>query len=171
MRRLVVDGYNVLRGTRRYVDMAERDFDAARDRLVADLGARAAEGQPVTVVFDGGANPFSDGEPHLVGGVNVIFSASGTDADTLIEALASAARDAGDETEIVTSDGATRWTSMGGPVTVTRASAFALELEADENAWRERHEARGPGPPWPTACGAFARVSTGWPGGPTARPA
>jgi predicted RNA-binding protein with PIN domain len=141
MRRLVVDGYNVLRGTRRYADMAARDFDAARDRLIADLGARAAEGQSVTVVFDGGANPFSDGEPRLVGCVHVIFSPSGTDADAVIEALAAAARDAGDETEIVTSDGATRWTSMGGPVTVTRASAFALELELDESSWREHHEA------------------------------
>jgi len=141
MRRLVVDGYNVLRGTKRYAQVSERDLDAARDRLIADLGARAAEGQSVTVVFDGGANPVSDGEPHLIGGVTVIFSPSGSDADSVIEALASAAREAGDETEVVTSDGATRWTAMGGPVTVTRASTFALALEDDESSWRERHEA------------------------------
>jgi uncharacterized protein len=141
MRRLIVDGYNVLHSTPRYASEAARDLDAARERLIADLGARAAAGQQVTVVFDGGGNPESDGEPRPVGGVTVIFSPAGTEADAVIEALAAEARATGDETEIVTSDGATRETSMGGPVTVTRSSAFARELESDERDWRERHDA------------------------------
>jgi predicted RNA-binding protein with PIN domain len=123
----------------RYAALAERDLDAARDRLIADLGARAAEGEPVTVVFDGASNPSSTGEPAVVGGVTVIFSPAGTDADSVIEALAAEARAAGDATEVVTSDGATRATAMGGPVTVTRAATFARELEADEAEWREVH--------------------------------
>jgi predicted RNA-binding protein with PIN domain len=141
MRRLIIDGYNLLRSVPRYAADVACDFDAARERLIADLGARTAEGQSVTVVFDGGANPASDGEPRLVGGVTVIFSPAGTEADSVIEALAAAAREAGDATEVVTSDGATRTTSMGGSVTVTRSSTFARELESDELAWRERHEA------------------------------
>ena len=141
MRQLIVDGYNLLHSVPRYAAETARDIDAARERLIADLGARAAEGQHVTVVFDGGGNPSSDGDPRPVGGVSVIFSPAGTDADGVIEALASEARAAGDETEIVTSDGATRSTSMGGAVTVTRSSTFALELESDEREWRERHEA------------------------------
>jgi predicted RNA-binding protein with PIN domain len=137
-RHLIVDGYNLLKGAPRYAADIRRGIDAARERLIADLGARAAEGQRVTVVFDGGANPHADGEPSSVGGVTVIFSRAGSDADSVIEALAAEARAADEPTEIVTSDAATRWTSMGGAVTVTRASAFALELESDERAWRER---------------------------------
>lgn len=135
-RRLVIDGYNLLRSAPRYAADVERDIDAARERLIADLGARAAEGQEITVVFDGAGNPFSDGEPRQVGGVTVIFSPAGTDADAVIEALAASARAAGEETEVVTSDAATRWASLGGTVVVTRASSFARELADDEDAWR-----------------------------------
>jgi predicted RNA-binding protein with PIN domain len=135
-RHLIIDGYNLLRGSRRYAADTERDLDAACERLIADLGARAAEGQKVTLVFDGGGNRFSEGVPRSVGGVTVIYSAAGTDADSVIEALAATARDAGEETEIVTSDAATRWSSLGGPVIVTRASSFALELADDDTEWR-----------------------------------
>jgi predicted RNA-binding protein with PIN domain len=135
-RALIIDGYNILRSAPRYAADAESDLDAARDRLVADLGARVAEGQDVTVVFDGAGNPHSDGQPTRSGGVTIIFSPTGTDADTVIEGLAASARDSGHETEVVTSDVATRWTSLGGAVIVTRASTFARELEADEAAWR-----------------------------------
>jgi predicted RNA-binding protein with PIN domain len=141
MRRLIIDGYNVLHSVSRYAAEAARDLDAAREQLIADLGARAADGQQVILVFDGGANPLSDGEPRLVGGVTVIFSPEGSDADAVIEALAAEARSSGEETEIVTSDGATRTTSMGGAVTVTRSSTFARELDSDEREWREVHEA------------------------------
>jgi predicted RNA-binding protein with PIN domain len=141
VRQLIVDGYNLLLSVPRYADDAARDMDVARERLIADLGARAASGQRITVVFDGGANPDSDGEPLSVGGVDVIFSPAGTDADSVIEALAARAREAGDETEVVTSDAATRTTASGGAVTVTRSSSFARELALDELQWRESHEA------------------------------
>jgi predicted RNA-binding protein with PIN domain len=133
---LIIDGYNLLLGAPRYAAVTERDMDAARERLIADLGVRAADGVDVTVVFDGGGNPASEGEPARVGGVTVIFSPAGTEADAVIEALASAAREAGEQVEVVTSDGATRWTATGGSVTVKRASAFARELEDDEASWR-----------------------------------
>lgn len=135
-RRLIIDGYNVLLGAPRYAADVQRDIDSARERLIADLGARAAEGQHVTVVFDGASNPFSDGETRQVGGISVIFSPAGTDADSVIEALAAVAREAEEETEVVTSDSDTRWASAGGAVVVTRASSFAKELGADESAWR-----------------------------------
>lgn len=136
MRRLIIDGYNLLHGTPRYAAITGHDIDAARERLISDLGARVAEGQEVTVVFDGGGNPDSDGEPHRVGGITVIFSPHGSEADAVIESLAAQAREAGEDVLIVTSDGATRWTSQGGSVTVLRASTFARELEGDEAGWR-----------------------------------
>jgi predicted RNA-binding protein with PIN domain len=136
VRRLVIDGYNLLHGTPRYASLTERDIDAARERLIADLGARVAEGEDVTVVFDGGGNPTSEGLPHEIGGVTVIFSPWGAEADAVIESLAAAAREAGERVEVVTSDGATRWAAAGGSVIVTRATSFARELEIDESSWR-----------------------------------
>jgi predicted RNA-binding protein with PIN domain len=136
-RNLIVDGYNLLMGSPRYATDASRDLDAARERLIADLGARAAEGERVTLVFDGASNPGSDGGPRQIGGLTVIFSPSGTDADSVIESLASEAREAREPTTIVTSDAATRWAAMGGSVTVTRATAFSKELDDDERGWRE----------------------------------
>jgi predicted RNA-binding protein with PIN domain len=140
VRRLIIDGYNVVCGTSRYSALAESDIDGARERLIADLGARVAEGQRVTVVFDGGGNPASEGIPGEVGGVTVIFSPHGSEADSVIESLASAAREAGESVEVVTSDSATRWAAGGGSVTVTRAASFARELEDDESAWRRESE-------------------------------
>jgi uncharacterized protein len=145
MGRLIVDGYNLLHGSTRYARMAERDLDAARERLIADLGARAAEGEDVTVVFDGAGNPVSDGQPHIVGGVRVIFSSAGTDADSVIEGLAAEARRCGDETMVVTSDGATRWTALGGSVVVSRSPGFAAELAQDESDWKEHANGRTAG--------------------------
>jgi uncharacterized protein len=135
-RRLIIDGYNLLCGTPRYSALVERDIDGARERLIADLGAGVAEGADVTVVFDGAGNPESDGLPREIGGVTVIFSPHGVEADAVIESLASDARAAGERVEVVTSDGATRWTAAGGSVTVTRATTFARELASDESEWR-----------------------------------
>ncbi|HEY5517522.1 MAG TPA: NYN domain-containing protein [Coriobacteriia bacterium] len=136
MRRLIIDGYNLLRGTPRYSGLTERDIDTARERLIADLGARVADGADVTVVFDGGGNPESEGVPSDIGGITVIFSPYGVEADAVIESLAASAREAGESVEVVTSDGATRRTAAGGSVVVTRATTFARELATDESDWR-----------------------------------
>jgi len=144
-RRLIIDGNNLVRTAPRYAAVVERDFDTARAMLIADLGARAAEGQDVTVVFDGAGNPFSEGRPESIGGITVVFSPAGTDADSVIESLATAARAAGEEAEVVTSDSATRWASLGGSVIVTRAPAFARELEVDDAEWRSLRAEKGRG--------------------------
>jgi predicted RNA-binding protein with PIN domain len=144
---LIVDGHNVLRSAPRYAEVVERDIDAARERLIADLGARAADGTDVVLVFDGAGNPDSDGTPAMVGGVTVIFSPSGVEADAVIENLAREARLAGVDTEVVTSDSETRWASLGGSVTVRRASAFALEIAGDESDWRAGAAGAGPHAP------------------------
>lgn len=137
MRRLIVDGYNLLHCAPRYAALLARDVDAARDRLIADLGARAASDEHVTVVFDGAGNPASDGTPHEIGGVTVVFSPAGREADAVVESLAAEARDAGVQALVVTSDGATRWTSLGGSVSVVRSETFAHELAQDDADWRE----------------------------------
>jgi predicted RNA-binding protein with PIN domain len=130
MRRVIVDGYNVLHAHPRYSALASIDFDAARERLIADLAGLAQGGPRVVVVFDGGANPGSDGAPHHVGALVVIFSPAGTDADSVIEALAARSRERGEDTLVVTSDAATRRAVRSGSVAVLSAQNFVTDLEA-----------------------------------------
>ena len=51
---LLVDGYNVIRLTPPYRDLAQRDLDSARVALVSDVAAYAGDEWDATVVFDGG---------------------------------------------------------------------------------------------------------------------
>lgn len=132
-----MDGYNVVRMTPPYRELAEGDLDAARAALVSDVSAFAAGEWDATVVFDGGANPHSTGEPHDAAGVCVIFSPFGQDADTVIERLARETRDRGIETEVVTSDAQTQWAVMGGVVARRSSAEFAGQLRANDIEWRE----------------------------------
>lgn len=141
MRTLIVDGYNVLRLTPPYRDIADDDLDAARAALVSDVAAYAHGEWNATVVFDGGRNPHSNGQPHETAGVTVIFSAHGTDADTVIERLSRRAREAGEHVEVVTSDAQTQWAVLGGGVARRSSGEFAADLRTGEAEWREHRTA------------------------------
>lgn len=126
----LIDGYNLLHAHPILGAEIERDVDAARARLVAQLAGFAEGGPRTIVVFDGAGNPASDGSPHHIGALTVIFSAAGTSADAVIEGLARRFRERGEEVVVVTSDGATRDTVCSGSVAVRGAAAFAAELLA-----------------------------------------
>ena len=137
-RSLIVDGYNVVHASPRYRSLLDTDPGLARAALVADVASYAEPGLRCAVVFDGGANPDSDGAPHHVAGVVVMFSPFGTDADTVVEGLARRSRERGESAVVVTSDAATQWTVMGDGVTRMSAAEFvsALGVEATE---RQEH--------------------------------
>lgn len=141
MRLLLVDGYNVIRQTPPYRDLAEADLESARAALVSDVGAYADRSFDATVVFDGHLNPASNGVAHKVAGITVIFSRYGADADSVIESLARAARERGDDTVVVTSDAQTQWAVLGGSVARMSSPEFAGELRAQEAEWREHSPA------------------------------
>lgn len=138
MRVLLVDGYNVIRLTPPYRDLADDDeMDAARAALIADVAAFAQGEYEATVVFDGGGNPMSTGEPHEMLGVTVVFSPYGVEADAIIEARARRARGLGRAVLVVTSDAQTQWAVMGGTVTRRSSDEFAGDLRGTEAEWRE----------------------------------
>lgn len=137
MRTLIVDGYNVIRQTPPYRDLAEDDLDVARAALVSDVAAFADREWHATVVFDGHLNPHSTGAEHAVNGVTVVFSRYGREADSVIEALAREARERGEETVVVTSDAQTQWAVLGGSVARMSSGEFAGELRAGDAEWRE----------------------------------
>jgi uncharacterized protein len=138
VRALLVDGYNVIRCTLPYQELAEEDLAAAREALVSDVAAYAQGEWDATVVFDGARNPQSDGVPHRLLGITVVFSRHGTSADTVIESLARTARDNGQHVDVVTSDAATQWTVLGSRVARRSAAEFSRELRAEEAEWREQ---------------------------------
>lgn len=125
---VIVDGYNVLHQLARYEREARQDLDAARARLVADVAAWVGPDSDATVVFDGSANPSSDGAEHYVLNVRVIFSRHGHDADSVIEALASRARSAGRQVTVVTSDAQSQWVALGVGAHRMSSAQFGREL-------------------------------------------
>jgi predicted RNA-binding protein with PIN domain len=133
---LLVDGYNVIRLTPPYRHLAEDDLDSARVALISDVAAYACGEWHATIVFDGGNNPQSTGEPHETSGVTVVFSRFGTEADTVVESLARVARERGDHVEVVTSDAQTQWAVFGKGVARRSSAEFANELRAEEAEWR-----------------------------------
>ena len=137
MRILIIDGYNVIRQTPPYSRLAEDDLDAARVALISDVSAFAHGEFKATVVFDGHSNPNSTGVAHDVAGVTVVFSRHGIDADAVIESLARAARERGDETTVVTSDAQPQWTVLGGSVGRMSSAEFSGELRQGSREWAE----------------------------------
>ncbi len=134
---LLVDGYNVIRLTPPYRELATADLDSARVALISDVAAYAGDEWDATVVFDGGNNTHSTGEPHQAVGLTVVFSRYGTEADAVIESLARTARERGDDVEVVTSDAQTQWAVFGRGVARRSSAEFAGELRAEEASWRE----------------------------------
>ena len=128
MKTLIVDGYNVIRAAARYSEVAENDLDAARALLVADVAAFSQGSHEATVVFDGARNPTSDGLPHDVAGVAVIFSPHGKDADSVIEALCAERRSEGGDVYVVTSDSETQWVVLGHGATRISSAQFVQEV-------------------------------------------
>jgi len=129
----IVDGYNLLHAHPVHGRDIERDIDVARAHLVADLSGFAEAGPRTVVVFDGAGNPFSDGSPHHLGGLTIIFSAAGTSADTVIEALAQRYREREESAVVVTSDAATRDTVRAGSVSVLSSERFIEDLAVASN--------------------------------------
>lgn len=155
--RVIVDGYNLLHAHPVYAAQAREDLDSARGRLVSDLAGYAEGGPRTIVVFDGAGNPSSDGAPHHIGSLTVIFSPTGVTADSSIEALAARFRERGDEVLVVTSDVATRETVRSGNVSVRSSSAFARELAAEV---MQRNESARAGRKVPVASRIDPDVST-----------
>ncbi len=126
--RVIIDGYNVMHAAPEYRRLLAYDMDAARARFIGDLTNLAHDEGRVTVVFDGGGNPASDGAPHHIGGLAIVFSPAGMTADTVIEALAQRVRERGEPAMVVTSDQATRDAVRSGTVSVRSSESFVDDI-------------------------------------------
>ncbi len=82
-----IDGYNVLHGSSSLRVAAEGDFESARDRLIDRVAQYcASSGTRATIVFDG-QGPRQEIESNVrgVAGLDVIYAAAKTSADSIIE--------------------------------------------------------------------------------------
>ncbi|MGI6217050.1 MAG: NYN domain-containing protein [Coriobacteriales bacterium] len=132
---LLVDGYNLIRSSGAYDDIAGDDFDSdpineAREKVIADVATFAQGKYEATVVFDGGGNVNSEGEPMHTAGITVIFSPADTDADQVIERLAFKARKDEREVLVISSDWAVQNATFKDGV--TRMSSIGFTHEMDE---------------------------------------
>ena len=150
---LVVDGYNVIYKSERYLarldESAEGDpFEQARDLLVADVAAYAKGRYDPVIVFDAAGNVSPERPDLSKAGVRMVFSPAGESADTVIERLVTEARLAPQAVTVVTSDNTIRATVGGVPVTrvssdvlVANMSALSVEYER-ANAERQTQHMR-----------------------------
>lgn len=132
---LVVDGYNVIFKSSRYmglVDEGDADasdpFDRARELLVSDVATYAQGRYEPVVVFDAAGN-LSPERPDLsTAGVRVVFSQTGESADSVIERLVTESRHQMRSVTVVTSDNTIRATVGGIPVTRLSSDVLAADI-------------------------------------------
>ena len=150
---LVVDGYNVIYKSDRYLarmdETAEGDpFDQARDLLVADVAAYAKGRYEAVIVFDAAGNVSPERPDLSKAGVRLVFSPAGESADTVIERLVTEARLAPQAVTVVTSDNTIRATVGGIPVTRVSSDVLVANMDtltaeyAQANAERQTQHMR-----------------------------
>jgi predicted RNA-binding protein with PIN domain len=136
VRELIIDGYNVIHAVPRYAALLEHDPAGARDRLVNDVASFAAGAWKAVVVFDGAGGSGFEPEADTTE-VRVVYSPAGSDADTIVEALARDVRERGADAVVVTSDATTQWTVLGPGILRMSAREFADEMTGDLAESRE----------------------------------
>lgn len=133
---MIVDGYNVIRSSSRYSRLIDESpqvndvYYQAREALINDVASEALNNYDVTIVFDGGGNPYSEGKSYKTAGIDIRFSPYKQEADTVIEKLATEAREAGCEVLVVTSDAATQWTVVGEGVSRQSSRMFLEDISS-----------------------------------------
>ena len=132
---LVVDGYNVIFKSARYLarmdeTVAGDPFEQARDLLVADVAAYAKGRYEPVIVFDAAGNVSPDRPDLSKAGVRMVFSRTGESADAVIERIVTEQRLLPRAVTVVTSDRTIRATVGGVPV--TRISSDVLVADVNQ---------------------------------------
>ena len=126
---LIIDGYNLLGVGSRSRTAGDPWSEAAREELIRRLGAyRQRRGHGITVVFDGWrAGAGSEQHEHR-GGVQVIYSRRGEQADQVVRRLAS---DYGAECAVVSSDREVGHSARASGALAIMAEEFWIKLFED----------------------------------------
>lgn len=144
---LVVDGYNVIYKSGRYLarmdETADSDpFEQARDLLVADVAAYAKGRYDPVIVFDAAGNVSPERPDLSKAGVRLVFSPTGESADAVIERLVTEQRLLPRAVTVVTSDRTIRATVGGVPVTRVSSDVLVSDVDALDAEYRQANAER-----------------------------
>lgn len=144
---LVVDGYNVIYKSGRYLarmdETADGDpFEQARDLLVADVAAYAKGRYDPVIVFDAAGNVSPERPGLSKAGVRLVFSPTGESADAVIERLVTEQRLLPRAVTVVTSDRTIRATVGGVPVTRVSSDVLVSDVDALDAEYRQANAER-----------------------------
>lgn len=144
---LVVDGYNVIYKSGRYLarmdETADADpFEQARDLLVADVAAYAKGRYDPVIVFDAAGNVSPERPDLSKAGVRLVFSPTGESADAVIERLVTEQRLLPRAVTVVTSDRTIRATVGGVPVTRVSSDVLVSDVDALDAEYRQANAER-----------------------------
>ena len=99
---IIIDGYNLIRKSKRLSILDQQDIQLGRDALVDMLAAyKKVKSHRITVVFDGTTTPLFSQQRNRLKGITIIFSHKGESADTVIKKMA---RKEGQAALVVSSD-------------------------------------------------------------------
>ena len=99
---IIIDGYNLIRQSKRLSVLDLQDIQLGRDTLVNMLAAyKRVKSHRITVVFDGTTAPLFSQQRDRYKGISIIFSHTGVSADTVIKKIA---RKEGQRALVVSSD-------------------------------------------------------------------
>ncbi|MGD9326978.1 MAG: NYN domain-containing protein [Desulfobacterales bacterium] len=92
---IIIDGYNLIRQSKRLSNLDLQDIQLGRDALIDMLSAyKKVKAHRITVVFDGTRAPLFSQQRNRLKGITVIFSHKGESADTVIKKMARKERQA-----------------------------------------------------------------------------
>lgn len=120
--------------------MKAGDQFAACDALIHDVASLSHADFNVSLVFDGGGNVNSKGEPQKTGGITVIYSAHQCSADSVIESLVSEFHSKGDYIEVVSGDAGIQWTVMGKNVVRRAPRELLSDMQVSHSELSEVNE-------------------------------
>jgi predicted RNA-binding protein with PIN domain len=151
---IIIDGYNLIRQSKKLSAFDLQDIQLGREALVDMLATyKKIKAHRITVVFDGTRSPLLTRQRDRQKGITIVFSRAGESADTLIKKMA---RQEGERALVVSSDldivsAAEAWgaAAIGADDFEDRLalslSAAGLEFDRDVyNGWKATTKKKGP---------------------------
>ncbi len=152
---IIIDGYNLIRQSRRLSDLDLQDIQLGRDTLIDMLAAyKKIKTHRITVVFDGARSALVSQRRDRQKGITIVFSHNSESADTVIKRMA---RKEGERALVVTSDMDIVRSVQNAGAAVISAPEFESKLELafyaggmdiDRDAyvgWKPTTKKKGPG--------------------------
>jgi uncharacterized protein len=152
---IAIDGYNLIRQSRHFSALDQRDLQSGREALVDALAAyKKIKRYAITVVFDGTSAPAGMIHRDMVKGIELRYSRPGELADAVIKRMAAREKQ---KLIVVSSDNDILDYAQSMGSAVIRAPEFeqrlaiarfvdqkGLETVADGNGWQPTTKKKGP---------------------------